>query len=338
VPIKWDTWSWTSHPGQSVGVSHCDWSSSLSRESRDAQTKPRLAVATRFAGMGVTVHLGPGHTRAMGGALSQLHAWPVKTAAAGVTSAERTLGTAGDGTKRFRWASVTKLLTALATLVAVEEGTVALDDPAGPAGSTVRHLLAHASGLPLEGSTPIAPPGRRRIYSNAGFELLAQVVAQGTDMALADYLQTGVIVPLALSTTTLTGSAASGAVGSLDDLLTLGRELLRPRLIAPETLAAAVEVQFPGLSGVLPGFGRQSPNDWGLGFELRDTKSPHWTGRTNSAQTFGHFGQSGSMLWVDPGAGLACASLADRDFGPWAAEAWPRLSDAVLAEYKNQYR
>jgi CubicO group peptidase (beta-lactamase class C family) len=270
----------------------------------------------------------------MSRALTQIDAWPVATAAAGVTGADRTLVSAGDGSRRFRWASVTKLLTAVATLVAVEEGTVSLDDPAGPAGSTVRHLLAHASGLPLEGITPIAPPARRRIYSNTGFELLAEVVAQGSEMAFADYVTTGVITPLALSTTTLTGSPAGGAAGSLDDLLALGRELLRPRLIAPETMSNATRVQFPGLAGVLPGFGRQSPNDWGLGFELRDAKSPHWTGRTNSAETFGHFGQSGSMLWVDPVAGLACAALADRDFGPWAAEAWPRLSDAVLAEYR----
>jgi CubicO group peptidase (beta-lactamase class C family) len=225
------------------------------------------------------------------------------------------------------------LLTALATLIAVEEGSITLEQPAGPPGSTVRHLLAHASGLPPDAGGPVAAPATRRIYSNAGFELLAEVVEHATEMAFADYLEMGVIVPLHLSSTALEGSPASGAVGALDDLLALGRELLRPRLVAPATMALATTVQFPGLSGVLPGFGRQSPNDWGLGFELRDGKSPHWTGLTNSTATFGHFGRSGSMLWVDPVAGLACASLAGRDFGPWAAEAWPRLSDAVLAEY-----
>jgi CubicO group peptidase (beta-lactamase class C family) len=89
-------------------------------------------------------------------------------------------------------------------------------------------------------------------------------------------------------------------------------------------------VAFPGLVGVLPGFGRQDPNDWGLGPELRDHKSPHWTGSHNSPRTFGHFGQAGGFLWVDPEAGLACACLTDRPFGPWAAEAWPALADDVL--------
>ena len=84
---------------------------------------------------------------------------------------------------------------------------------------------------------------------------------------------------------------------------------------------------------MLPGFGRQQHNDWGLGFEIRDSKAPHWTGSRNSPRTFGHFGQSGSFLWVDPDAGLACVALADRDFGDWARQAWPKLSDDLLAAH-----
>ena len=94
----------------------------------------------------------------------------------------------------------------------------------------------------------------------------------------------------------------------------------------------ATRVAYPDLAGILPGFGRQDPNDWGLGFEIRDGKHPHWTGRRNSPETFGHFGRSGTFLWVDSVAGLACACLTDRDFGDWAAEAWPDLSDRVLAD------
>jgi CubicO group peptidase (beta-lactamase class C family) len=113
-------------------------------------------------------------------------------------------------------------------------------------------------------------------------------------------------------------------------VLRLAGELLRPSVVAPETLAEATSVQFPGLSGVLPGVGRFDPNDWGLGFELKDGKSPHWTGTRNSPRTFGHFGGSGTFLWVDPAADLALACLTDREFGDWATDAWPRLADAVL--------
>lgn len=90
-------------------------------------------------------------------------------------------------------------------------------------------------------------------------------------------------------------------------------------------------VQYPGTKGVLPGYGHQNPNDWGLGFEIRDGKSPHWTGSSSSPRTFGHFGQSGTLLWIDPDAGAACVALTDRAFGPWAVEAWPAFTDAVLA-------
>ena len=93
--------------------------------------------------------------------------------------------------------------------------------------------------------------------------------------------------------------------------------------------------EFRGLVGVLPGFGRQEPNDWGLGFELRDGKSPHWTGSRNSPRTFGHFGRSGTFLWVDPDAGVALACLTDLPFGDWASDAWPRLADSVLEELEQ---
>jgi CubicO group peptidase (beta-lactamase class C family) len=264
-------------------------------------------------------------------ALRQVEDWPVGRAAAGVVSVDAPVATHGEARVELPWASVTKLAIALAALIAAEEGVLELDEPAGPPGSTVRHLLAHASGLAADGETPIAQPGTRRIYSNAGFEVLADAIARRAEMPFADYLRQAVFEPLGLSAT-LRGSPASGISGTLDDLLLLGHELLAPSLIAPETLAEATTVAFPGLVGVLPGFGRMEPNDWGLGFELRDQKRPHWTGERNSPLTFGHFGQSGGFLWLDPDAGLACASLSDAGFGDWAKEAWPRLSDAVLVE------
>jgi len=264
-------------------------------------------------------------------ALAQIEGWPAERSAAGVVSADRTW-THGDAVGDFRWASVTKVLTATAALVAAEEGIVDLDEPAGPAGATVRHLLAHASGLPFDGDRPIAQPGQRRIYSNTGFNLVGDLVAERAEMAFEDYLRGAVLDPLGMTATRLDGPPASGLRGPLEDLLRFGRELLAPRLVAPETLAEATSVAFPGLVGVIPDLGRYEPNDWGLGFELRDAKSPHWTGKQNSERTFGHFGGSGSFLWVDPEAGAACASLSDLQFGDWAKDAWPRLSDAVLAE------
>lgn len=229
---------------------------------------------------------------------------------------------------------MTKLATALATLVAVEEGTVDLDEPAGPPGSTVRHLLAHASGLAFDADRVLTRPGRRRIYSNRGFEVLGDTVSARAGMPFDRYLAEAVLDPLGMTATRLLGSAGAGLHGSLDDLIRLAAELLSPTLVAPATMTDATTVAFPGLPGILPGFGRQDPLDWGLGFDLRDAKSPHWTGGANSPATFGHFGQSGSFLWVDPVARLACVVLAGVDFAPWCRDAWPALSDAVLAEWR----
>jgi CubicO group peptidase (beta-lactamase class C family) len=264
-------------------------------------------------------------------ALRQIDDWPAARAAAGVARADGVVATHGPVDEALAWASVTKPATAVAVLVAVEEGIVDLDEPAGPPGSTVRHLLAHASGLAPDDDDPIGPPGVRRVYSNSGFSVLGELVADRAEMTFADYVSAAVCEPLGLSAR-LVGDPASGMEGTLRDLLGLGRELLAPTLLAPETLTEATSVQFPGLDGVLPGFGRMAPNDWGLGFELRDAKTPHWTGAGNSPRTLGHFGRSGTFVWVDPDAGLTLACLTDEPFGDWAKEAWPHLSDAVLVE------
>ncbi len=265
-------------------------------------------------------------------ALALIDAWPVENASVGVVSAEGVLARRGPEERVFPWASVTKLATAGAVLVAAEEGIVELDEPVGPPGATLRHLLAHASGLPLDGDRPLTGPGERRIYSNTGIELAATLVAERAEMGFEEYLAGAVLSPAGMGAR-LDGSPAHALSGSLADLLAFGRELLAPRFLAAETLAEATTVAFPGLTGVLPGYGRQDPNDWGLGFELRDGKSPHWTGARNSPRTFGHFGRAGTFLWVDPEAGLACACLTDRDFGDWSRGAWPALSDAVLEAF-----
>jgi CubicO group peptidase (beta-lactamase class C family) len=264
-------------------------------------------------------------------ALRQIDSWGASTAAAGVVRDADVAATHGPRDAPVHWASVTKLVTAMAVLVAAEEGTVDLDEPAGPEGSTLRHLLSHASGLPFKPGMPSSAPERRRIYSNVGIEAAAEHVAAAAGMPFERYVAAGVLEPLGMRAE-LRGSPAADLYGDLDDLLRFAAELQRPTLIAQETLDEATTVQFPGLVGVVPDVGRFDPNDWGLGFELKDAKEPHWTGSRNSARTFGHFGGSGTFLWVDPDAGIALGSLTDREFGPWALDAWPRLSDAVLAE------
>jgi CubicO group peptidase (beta-lactamase class C family) len=262
--------------------------------------------------------------------LASIDDWGADRAAAAVVGPDGVGVGRGDPGWVFRWASVTKPVTAVVVLIAVERGLLDLDEAAGPPGATVRHLLAHASGLPFEGSTTLAAPGRRRIYSNPGFDLLGGLVGERTGRSFEAVLREWVLEPLGMVGTTLVGRPSEGLHGPLADLAAFASECLRPTLLSSPTFRAATTVAFAGLAGVVPGVGKFDPCDWGLGFELHGSKSPHWMGARNSPATFGHFGGAGTFLWVDPVADVALVGLTDREFGPWALTAWPRLSDAVL--------
>ena len=269
-------------------------------------------------------------------ALDAISDWPVDAAAAAVVAPSGVLAKFGDQSRHFALASVTKLLVARAAHIAVEEGVVELDSAAGPPGSTVRHLLAHASGLSMRSDERINEPGERRVYSNYGFQVLAEAVQDKSGIEFGRYLHEALFAPLSMADTRLDGGADAagyGATSTVADLVRFAGDLLRPVTVAGETHAEATSVQFPGLDGVLPGFGVQRPNCWGLGFEIKHGKSPHWTGSQNSPGTYGHFGQTGTFLWVDPAADLALVVLTGRDFDKWARKRWPDLSDTVLAEF-----
>ncbi|MFT4199466.1 serine hydrolase domain-containing protein [Gordonia sp. (in: high G+C Gram-positive bacteria)] len=263
--------------------------------------------------------------------LQELAQWPVDNVAGALIGPGGVTETLGDTSRAFALASVTKPLVASAVLVAVEEGAVELETPAGPPGSTVAHLLSHASGLAFDSRDQIAEVGTQRIYSSAGFELLAETVEQATGIDFPDYLAAAVAEPLGMSTTTLDGPAGHGATSCVDDLARYAVDLLAPTIVAPETMLRARSVWFPGLDGFVPGYGRHKPCDWGLGFEIRDHKSPHWTAPSSAPTTFGHFGQSGTFLWVDPVREIGCVVLTDRAFGPWAKPLWSEFNESLYS-------
>ena len=272
----------------------------------------------------------------------------------------RTLVEAGQIDEVFPFASVTKPIVAWSALVAVERGLLDLDAPAGagmvhgpagagmvhgPAGAgtahsaagamlpgaTVRHLLAHASGIAFDSDAVLAAPGTRRIYSNRGIEILGERLQEATATPLERWVETTVLEPLGMSSVLVPGSPAHSGEGTARDLAVFAGELAAPRLISASLAAEATSVVFPGLDGVLPGYGRQAPNDFGLGVEVRGHKHPHWTGRAGSPATFGHFGQSGSFIWVDPEARRQAVFLGERRFAAVHKDIWPDLCDQILA-------
>lgn len=237
----------------------------------------------------------------------------------------------GQQDRVFQLASVTKTLAAWATLIAVEHKVIALSDPCGPNGSTVRHLLAHASGLPFEKGARLAKPGERRIYSNLGIEVLGDAVAERLGVSVEEWIHSYVLEPLGMKDTSVPASPAASGLSTVADLTLFARELMNPTLITRMMATEATSVQFPRLSGVLPGYGRQADNRWGLGLEIRGHKQPHWTSKKFSARTFGHFGQSGSFIWVDPTIQRAGIFLGSEPFGREQKEKWPALTEEMRA-------
>lgn len=264
--------------------------------------------------------------------LAAIHEWPIDHVAAGAILPDGQMILDGAVDEVFELASLTKPLVAIATMVAVEDGTLDLDEPAGPPGSTLRHLLAHASGLDAASERILAEPGTRRIYSNAGFEQLGSMLVGRTGLDLPTVVHESVMAPLAMNSTSVAFSAATDGQGTARDLILLAGDLLaeQPRTIASTTRDQMTSVAFDGLPGVLPGFGSQDPNDWGLGFEIRGSKAPHWTPPEASPRTFGHFGRSGSLIWIDPENRAALIVLGDRPFGDWAPPLWRELGTSVL--------
>jgi CubicO group peptidase (beta-lactamase class C family) len=265
--------------------------------------------------------------------------WGMAQGACALVGETGPVASAGDVDAVLPWASVTKIVAALAVLDAAADGIIDLDAPAGPEGSTIRHLLGHASGLAFDDERVLAAPGVRRIYSNVGIDTAVAAVVSASGAAdPARLLTDRVLGPLGMDRTRIVGPAAHGAEGPLADLALLARELLHPRTLRPPVIDLAVTPSFVGLAGVLPGYGRQNPNDWGLGIEVRGRKSPHWMPATVSPAAFGHFGQSGSFVWVDRRAGVSAVALTGVAFGPWAAEAWPRSSARWLDVWQNRRR
>jgi len=279
-------------------------------------------------------------------ALHQVTDWPVQHVAAAIVVGgdgnRFEVHTIGDTERVYRLASLTKPIVAWATMVAVEDGTVDLDASLqhvdAPDGATMRHLLAHAAGFGFDGERAITVPARSRIYSNTGYERVAQELEGLTGIEFAQYLHEAVLQPLQMESAVFDGSPAQGLRCNLNDCARFVGEMLRPALIATETWNTVVSTHFPTLAGIVPGVGRFDPCPWGIGVEIHGAKSPHWMGMSNSSSAFGHFGGAGTMMWADPSIDAGVVALTDRAFDDWhdvALRAWPAFSDAVVSERRR---
>lgn len=247
------------------------------------------------------------------------------------------LGTWGDQDKVYPWMSVTKLVTSRTILGAVENGVLDLDQPLShlsgvsePRPVSVADLLAHRSGLDYEKREFTRATHSRRVYSNSGYEILGELLSQRSGVSFTTWVAEMVFSPLGIKRK-MRGSPAWGMHGSLRELLAFAFEAACPRFLSRELFAAWSRSDGMVLPGVVPGYGFHRDNAWGLGCEIRATKDPHWTLPDSSPDTYGHFGQSGSFLWIDPAAHLGAVFLGQEPFGGLHKRLWVQLN-RVLRE------
>lgn len=291
-----------------------------------------------------------------------LASWPVQSIGACAIDFAEGISTYfyGDTANLFDLASISKPITATAVLTAAQEGVVDLEAIL-ESGFSLADLMSHQSGLSfsVEGGVTLEncrislenpncgffdkPPRNRRIYSNLGYESLALDLQNKCGLSFAQYLQEAVFTPIAMSNTYVDHrnfpdsgpfGAAAGIVSSATDMALFLTEWINGDLLDVTFKRRASTRTELSLGGILPGYGFFLDNTWGFGYEVRGLKSPHWTGSLNSSLTFGHFGQSGTFLWVDPQVQLACCVLTDRPFDSFAKENWPIFSDSLI-RYRN---
>ncbi len=221
---------------------------------------------------------------------------------------------------------------------------------------------------------PVAPAATRRLYSNVGYALAGAAVERAAGMPFRDYLAASVLDPLGMGRTTLglpaelDDEAATvrepGLYGrgvrlwndpehrrlplpqanlfaTARDYAAFLRAVLRGgsadsggALVAAETCAELATNQFGALPGGVESFMTWPVCDWGCGFELRDGKTPHWTGAALSSRAATHFGAAGTLCAVDPALGLGIVLLANRGtYAGWmlADGGWPDIVAAIAA-------
>lgn len=208
------------------------------------------------------------------------------------------------------------------------------------------------------------PPNTQVEYSNPGYGLLALIIEKLTGLSHASALDQLVFAPLNIEAylgvepprapVVLAGVRRPTAGTATEvfnsafwrslalpwaGLLTTGAGALAlvrafdktSDMLDPQTRAEAVSNQTADLDCRLFGLIPWQKCQWGLGPELRDHKSPHWAPPQASTDSFGHAGQSGSLVWADPHADVAWAILGTRvaDNG-WLLRRAAAIGTAIL--------
>lgn len=246
----------------------------------------------------------------------------------------------GYSNRRYRLASITKILTTYVMADAVLAGAISfeerVDSPKLKSPEvSFKDLLSHCSGIRPDNLDPIERH-KKRIYTNEAFDLAGEalITKLGQDFktsSVGDLFKEGLGAYLQTSIE-FEGSCAASAIGTLDDLISIMNEMRNPTYLDAQTHKQLTCAYLPELEGILPGWGTYKHNTFGIGFEIKGNKQPHWTGSISSPETFGHFGQSGAFIFHDPINMVSACCVTNKDFAPWAKLTYPVLSDKIYEE------
>lgn len=187
------------------------------------------------------------------------------------------------------------------------------------------------------------PPGTRVRYQSMGFALLAAIIEQIVGRGLGDFLRTDVFEPLQMHSTALgvapdrsgdiatcrvppeqegtdwswnspywlgLGAPWGGLVTTLGDFGRLCRMMLdggtlgRTRLLGPASIVAMTRNQLVGFPNLPEEDRRCRP--WGLGWRLQWPGSSANFGDLLGPNSYGHWGATGTLCWIDPDADAFC--------------------------------
>ena len=258
------------------------------------------------------------------GRLRAIDDWQCGHVAAVVTG--RADAARGDEAHRFEWASVSKLATALATLVAAEEGIVDLDEPAGPPGRPSATFWRMHQGCPSIRPADL-PAGPSAHLLNYGFDVAAALVAERAEMAFPTYFA-HVWAGTGMS---LEGSAGSGVSGTIADLAVLARSSRRRSESLPRRSPRRRQCSSRASTECCPASAARTRTTGGSASSC-ETGSRRTGPARSTRAAFGPSDGAARSFGSTRRPGSRSASSRPRRFGNWAVDAWPALSDAVLRE------
>ena len=199
---------------------------------------------------------------------------------------------------------------------------------------------------------PMFPPGTRFSYSNFGYGLLGEIISRLSGRSYAQFAQEEVLEPLGMKDSYLQppesiweriaavhqlpdgpsdhqhynsayarrmGHPWAGLYSTPEDIATFGQLFLDGgtyggrSILSPAAVREMTRDHAGGVPGGFPSGLYQWPAvSWGLGFDVKGPKAPHYFGELTSQAAFGHIGATGSMFWADPETEQLCVLIVNR--------------------------